>query len=99
MSVKFIVFRVYFDENLILATFTAAWACRGAIRRGNSRTRLSEFLIRCIYHPYLLAGGSASKRERRNARISPPKSLPQLAGLYQADGALALNPQQVLTEA
>ena len=85
--------------HLILATFTAVWACRGAIRRGNSRTRLSEFLIRCIQHPYLLAGGSASKRERRQARVSLPKPLPQLAGLYQADGALALNPQHVLTGA
>ena len=82
--------------HLILATFTAAWACRGALRRGNARTRLPEFLIRCIQHPYLLAGGSASKRERRLARVSPPKPLPQLAGLYQADGALALNPQQIL---
>ena len=82
--------------HLILATFTAAWACRGALRRGNARTRLPEFLIRCIQHPYLLAGGSASKRERRLARVSPPKPLPHLAGLYQADGALALNPQQVL---
>ena len=82
--------------HLILATFTSVWACRGAIRRGNSRIRLSEFLIRCIQPPYLLAGGSASKRERRLARVSPPKTLPQLAGLYQADGALALNPQQLL---
>ena len=37
--------------------------------------------------------------ERYLARVSPPKTLPQLAGLYQADGALALNPQQVLTGA
>ena len=85
--------------HLILATFTAAWACRGAILRGTSRSRVAELLIKCIHHPWLLACGSASKRERRQARVSPPKPLLPLAGLYQADCGLALNPQHVLTGA
>ena len=47
----------------------------------------------------MLASVSASKRERRQARVSPAKPLLPLAGLYQADGGLALNPQHALTGA
>ena len=36
---------------------------------------------------------------RRAPRVSPAKPLLPLAGLYQADGGLALNPQHILTGA
>ena len=50
------------------------------IPRLSPADHVAESIVRAIHHPWLLAGGASSKRERRAARSRVPGSLPALAG-------------------
>ena len=72
-----------------IALFTAAWGCRGAVRRGGSTSHLASIIARAVQHPWLLSGRSSTSRERRAARIRAPLEILAWFGRYRSDGAFA----------
>ena len=70
-----------------------------SVLRGTPAAHVAESIVRAIHHPWLLAGGASSKRERRAARIRVPRALPALAGRYRFDGGFSLSPAGIPTGA
>ena len=79
------------DLHLTLASFTAAWACRGAVQHGCAANHLAECIARGMDHPWILAGGSSCKKARRAARIRPPLTISQTTVRFRADGGRGMS--------
>ena len=79
------------DLHRTLASFTAAWACRGAVQHGCAANHLAECIARGMDHPWILAGGSSCKKARRAARIRPPLTISQTTVRFRADGGRGMS--------
>ena len=80
--------------ELKLAIFSATWAARGTMifgRRGavTSRERLPALIAQGVAQPWLLGTPSATRQERRAARVRSPSPVPRDVGQYAGDGARA----------